>query len=250
MKKILFSAFVLAGALSMSSCSDGAFGGDFEVGNTELVDMAGTWSCTVEANDAYLTTMYYLANGYTSDFLAEALGAPYGYYNPDANGDGIVDLTDLESDEYAQWWGDFYGNGTLTFRTFNTADNNTTEMWLQDPDPQTEDGYWGIQTKVKVDLANMTFEAPGTVVQNAHQVETAPGVFTTLSELTNTENDVVYGCGVVILGGKILKDAAHAPGSGMQTDSIIFYIKYDDDYGNSIFNKVSGYRKTGYTEDD
>lgn len=40
MKKILFSAFVLAGALTMSSCSDGAFGGDFEVDNTELVDMA------------------------------------------------------------------------------------------------------------------------------------------------------------------------------------------------------------------
>ena len=228
----------------MSSCSDGTFGGDFEVGNTELVDMAGTWCCTVEANDAYLTTQYYIANGYTSDFLNSYFGDPYGYYNPDVNSDGVVDLTDLESDEYAQWWGDFYGNGVVEFRTFNTAANNTTEMWLEDAN------YWATQTKVNVDLANMTFEAPGTVVQDADQVETAPGVFTTLSELTNTGNDVAYGCGVVILGGKILKGAAHAPGSGMQTDSIIFYIKYDDDYGKNVFNKVSGYRKTGYTEDD
>lgn len=244
MKKILFSAFVLAGALTMSSCSDGAFGGDFEVGNTELVDMAGTWCCTVEANDAYYTTQYYINHdGYTAEFLNSYFGDPYGYYNPDTNGDGVVDLVDLESAEYANWWGDFYGNGVLEFSTFNTADNNTTDMWVKD-------SYWGTQTKVTVDLKNMTFEAPGTIVQGANEVETAAGVTTTLAAYSNTENDVVYGCGVVILGGKILKDAAHAPGSGMQTDSIIFYIKYDDDYGENIYSKVSGYRKTGYTEDD
>ncbi|MBO4753551.1 MAG: hypothetical protein J5543_03065 [Bacteroidales bacterium] len=241
MKKIIFSAFVLAGALTMSSCSEGAFGGDFEVGNTELVEMAGTWCCTVEVNDPYYTTQYYLSD-YSAEFLNSYFGDPYGYYNPDANGDGVVDLADLESDEYAEWWEE-RSSGVFEFRTFNTANNNTTDMWV-------EDGYWATQTKVAVDFNNMTFEAPGTIVQGANEVETAAGVTTTLAAHSNTENDVVYGCGVVILGGKILKDAAHAPGSGMQTDSIIFYIKYDDDYGENIYTKVSGYRKTGYTEDD
>lgn len=242
MKKILFSAFVLAGALTMSSCSDGAFGGDFEVGNTELVDMAGTWCCTVEANDAYYTTQYYIYNGYTAEFLNSYFGDPVGYYNPDANGDGKVDMTDLESDEYANWWAE-RSEGVFEFRTFNTAANNVTEMWV-------EDGYWGTQTRVNVDFNNMTFEAPGTLEQGVNEVETAPGVITKLDEYSNKANDVAYGCGVVIVGGKILKGAAHAPGSGMQTDSIFFYIKYDDDYGQNIYTKVSGYRKTGYTEDD
>ena len=77
----------------MSSCSEGAFGGDFEVGNTELVEMAGTWCCTVEVNDPYYTTQYYLSD-YSAEFLNSYFGDPYGYYNPDANGDGDIDIAD------------------------------------------------------------------------------------------------------------------------------------------------------------
>lgn len=244
MKKIIFSAFVLAGAFTMGSCSEGVFGGDFEVENTELVEMDGTWCCTVEANDAYYTDQYYIVGkGYTADVINNALGDPYGYYNPDANADGVVDLSDLESEEYSQWWYDEFGK-VYEFRTFNTAANNTTEMWLEDA------SFWATQTKVNVDLANKTFEAPGTLTQEANEVETSAGVYTVLSAYTNSGNDIAYGCGVVIMGGKILKDAAHAPGSGMQTDSIVFYIKYNDDYNENMYYRVSGYRKTGYTEDD
>ena len=31
---------------------------------------------------------------------------------------------------------------------------------------------------------------------------------------------------------------------------IFFYVKYADDYGDDAYYKVSGYLKTGYTEDE
>lgn len=33
-------------AMNMTSCDDGAFGGDYEVGGVELQEMCGTWVCT------------------------------------------------------------------------------------------------------------------------------------------------------------------------------------------------------------
>ena len=243
MKKILYFGLALLTGIIVTACSNTA--DDYDLEDVKLQDMCGTWMCTVEANDAYYTDMYYIvAGGYTADFLNGYFGDPYGYYNPDANGDGIVDLKDLQSDEYAEYWYDESGNGAQEFHTANTAANNLTEMWVKDPN-------WNIQYKVTVDANAKTFGTATTVATGANTVVIgAEDAKATLNSLTSEAIGIPDNCKVVVLDGKILKNAAHAPGSGMVCDSIIFYVKYDNDYAEDMYYKVSGYRKTGYTEDD
>ena len=77
------------------------------------------------------------------------------------------------------------------------------------------------------------------------------------------EDDIENFCNITITDGKILKGAATTP-SGMPADSIVFYVEFDDDYtlddeGNVVYApeyygfknyRVSGYRYTGFTNDD
>ena len=245
MKKLLyFSAALLMTGTVFTACDDIA--DDYDLENIKIQEMCGTWMCKVEANDAYFTDMYYIVKGGdTPDFLNGALGDPYGYYNPDTNGDGIVDLKDLQSAEYDEMWYDENEAGfSNEFHTSNTAANGTSEMWIVDPN-------WGIQYKVDIDLNNQTFGTKTTVATAANTVVTGPeNATTTLNSLTSERIGIPDSCKVVVLDGKILKNAAHAPGSGMARDSIFFYVKYENDYGEDMYYKVSGYRKTGYTEDD
>lgn len=242
MKKILFIAIVAA--FTFSSCKEGKFGGDFEVEGVALQNMCGTWMCTVECNAAYWFPQYLIGEEFF-ETVAEIAADPecakegYGFYNPDVNGDGVVDLQDLESDDYAKRWKDEYGVGTIMFQTYNTADNNKTDMWLED------NKFWETKTRCIVNSSKMTFDCTGQLSSDlAYEVEMDGGKTETINSAYGTEE------GVVILGGKILKGAAHAPVSGIQTDSIIFYIKYNDDYAEDIYYRVSGYRATGYTEDE
>ena len=50
---------------------------------------------------------------------------------------------------------DPYGLGTITIMTYNTADNSSNQMWLDD------DGeFWAFQMKVDVDYQARTFSCP------------------------------------------------------------------------------------------
>ena len=67
------------------------------------------------------------------------------------------------------------------------------------------------------------------------------------------DDDVENACNTFITDGKILKGAATTP-SGMPADSIVFNVEFDDDpypgaYGYKNY-RVSGYRYTGFSNDD
>ena len=213
MKKNIISAVaIILTAFSMTGCKDGDFGGDYEVESVKLKDMCGTWVCSVESNDPWFTMYYYNGEkGYDPAFINSALGDPYGNYNADANGDGIVDEKDFDIYTQEGLWLDEFEAGSVEFLTANTAADN------------------------------MTFSA-GSIKQEPYQT-LAINPATISSTYDNDGKPVV-------IGGKILKKAATAPGSGMKTDSICFYVKYADDYGPDMYYKVSGYLKTGYTEDN
>ncbi|MDP4277373.1 MAG: lipid-binding protein [Bacteroidota bacterium] len=209
MKKLIILLFAAVGIIfSFTSCDS-----ETEPGGTAVQDMAGDWWVTYEANQYQFYNCYYEYKGKAK---------PYPAFSADVNGDGVVDLKDLESSDYASAWMDMAGH--LKLLTANTAANLPTEMWVCDN--VTKHLFWNTQVKVNVDYAAKTFQ-----------------------DTTTTNNNVMYDSNVQIIGGKVLKNAAKTP-SGQPADSIIFYVKYNDDYGNDIWYKVSGFRRTGFPADD
>lgn len=231
------AAMALAAA-ALTACDEGDFGGDYKVEGVALQEMCGTWTCTVEANDPWFAVNYY--NGsYDPAFLLDYFGEPYGLVNPDANGDGLVDEQDFDLYTDQELWYDEAGS-SVTFHTANTASNNTTEMIISDV------SWWGSSSepynfKVNVDYANKTFSVGSVIDEPYETLAVEP------AQILRTYSN---GDAPVVLSGKVLPGAATAPGSGMKTDSIFFYIKYPGDYGQDIYYRVSGYRTTGYTEDN
>lgn len=112
---------------------------------------------------------------------------------------------------------DPYGMGTITIMTYNVADNNSTQMWLDD-----RNQFWAFQMKVDVNYEGRTFSC------GAKDYDAA-------------------GSGTAeVTGGKILENAAKNL-HGMPNDSIVFNIKFsDDDYGFTY--RISGQRYTGFYE--
>lgn len=235
MKKTIYSLLALAlTAVTVSSCKDGEFGGDYEVGGVKIEKMCGTWVCSADSYDPWFTVNYYYGNnGYTPDIVNAALGDPYGIVSPDANDDGIVDEKDFDIYTQEDMWLNEFGEYPEII-TSNTAANTETEMLITDP-------FWNETYKVKVDLKTMTF-SNGDIVENPY----TPLMVNPKDVEKTYSNDGAP----VVLGGKILKGAATAPGSGMKTDSIIFYVKYADDFGEDMYYRMSGYLKTGYSEDN
>lgn len=128
---------------------------------------------------------------------------------------GISNMTPDQLD--MQEWEDIYGVGKVTVMTSNTAANVATEMWLIDKN------FWGTQVRCTVDYNARTFES---------------------------RNQIPYeGCTMDVIGGKILEGAATTP-SGAPADSIIAYVKYSDDNYGFTYMKMSGYRYTGFSEDN
>lgn len=105
------------------------------------------------------------------------------------------------------------GVGHFQMYTYNTAANVPTEMWLEDGG-----NFRNYKVRVNVDYNARTF----------------------------TTNDFVEG--VRITEGKIMEGAATTP-SGMPADSIVYMIQFDDD-PNGLTYKVSGFRRTGFPNDD
>lgn len=116
-------------------------------------------------------------------------------------------------------WEDLYGTGTTSVQTYSSAANSPTELIVED-----NHTFWDYKVKVNADVNTMTFK------------------------VDNTPN-LVYACDVSIVGGKVLKDAATTP-SGNLADSIVFYVKFSDNTNGFTYMKVSGFRKTGFTEDN
>lgn len=107
------------------------------------------------------------------------------------------------------------------FTTYNTAANIPTEFFMND-----NAHFWTYCGKVKCDAKNYTF-----------------------GSLTDTATNIAYASKFIVYNGKVFKGGGKSF-SGVKTDSIKFYVKFDDDtqpYGTVYF--VAGHKKTGYLED-
>lgn len=126
---------------------------------------------------------------------------------------------------------DWFGDGNYNITTSNTAANVANEMWLVDATCY----YFPYQVRIDVNPSNLTFNSA-----------------------TDSEN--LFGGGnyggetVTISDGKIIKNGATTP-SGMPADYIEFYVSFSDDpfpgaYGVDAKYKVSGFRYTGFVDDE
>jgi hypothetical protein len=118
-------------------------------------------------------------------------------------------------------WEDLYDSGITNVLTYNTAKDVSNELIVDDVH-----SFWDYKVVVNANLDAKTFE------------------------IGNTPNLAYDDCDISIIRGKIMLDAATAPGSGNKADSIIFYIKFSDDGYGFTYMKVSGFRKTGFEEDE
>lgn len=122
---------------------------------------------------------------------------------------------------------DPFGVGRVPLMTYNTAANVPTEMFVSDLG-----NFWDFTAKVKCDQSALTFSCDNEYIY------------------TDDEGEDVY---CTITGGKIIKNGTKTP-SGMPADYIEFYVTFTDDpypaaYGWTSY-KVSGFRYTGFTEDE
>lgn len=108
-----------------------------------------------------------------------------------------------------------YGYSNLI--TYNTSDNNETEMWLTD-----DDTFWWYKVKVNINLEDLTFSVTDGV-------------------------DLRFDDNTTITNGKIIPNAATPP-SGVKADSIYFEVEWASDPGTIYVG--SGYRRTGFLEDE
>lgn len=179
MKKLLYSAMLLASVSLIASCNDDHefLGPKEEIGGTALQSMAGEWYVSCDQVDEAGNVVYE----------------------------------------------DIFGVGRFQIATFNTADNNTTELFVTD-----NGNFWDFQCKAKVDIASLTFSA-------------------------NDAEDIINGCEVTIKEGKIMPGAGHQ-NNGSVADSICFMVKFsDDEYGPELgyaYHRFSGVRYSGLVEND
>ncbi|MCF0070431.1 hypothetical protein LZD49_08100 [Dyadobacter sp. CY261] len=129
-----------------------------------------------------------------------------------------------------EWWvqvyaeGEDQGLGYHLVTTANTADNNETDLIMDDHGLLTPYEYPPIKVISKVSLGGMTFN-PTTDLTNLNTGESA----------------------VSILDGKIIKGVATTPG-GNKTDSI--YVKFEFKTVPGEQYEYAGYRRTGFLEDE
>lgn len=117
-------------------------------------------------------------------------------------------------------------NYKTTIYTYNTADESTTQMWLRIGSasaPVAGAAKFGVKGKVDINLSNKTFTATG--------------------------GDNTYAKGGIfnISNGTIVLDGADTP-SGYKSDAISFTITSDLDPG--VTYEITGYRRTGWPEDE
>lgn len=112
---------------------------------------------------------------------------------------------------------DPFDKGTITIMTYNTADNSSSQMWLDD-----NNKFWAFKMKVDIDYVTRTFSCP------------------------SRDYDADGTGQAEVTGGKILENATKNL-HGMPNDSIVFNIKFSDD-DNGLIYRISGQRYTGFSE--
>ena len=117
-------------------------------------------------------------------------------------------VVDIDAD------GENQAHNTIT--TYNTSNNDTNAMWLDD-----EEHGWGLKAKVNLNYDDLTFSG------------------TDLEEL-------YYGVTVTITDGQIVKGGATAP-SGDVVDSIYFKAEFSDIPG--VIWEYYGYKSTAKIDD-
>ena len=126
-----------------------------------------------------------------------------------------VDVVDKDNNYYE----DPFGLGVLPLMTYNTSDNSSTEMWIDDME-----SFWSYKFKVDVSYPDRVFHTKD---------EWRP------YDAANTGNAVVYS-------GKILEGKGHNV-HGQPCDSIAFVIKFSDETDDTIDHyQVCGIRHGGY----
>ena len=134
---------------------------------------------------------------------------------------------------------DWFGDGVYNIATSNTASNEPDKMYIID-NVNTAVPY---QVMVNLDLKNLTFSA--TDAENLY----GPG------DLEPFFGEHIYfGERITVTDGKIVKNGTKTP-SGQPADYIEFYISFSDDplpemTGIANKYKVSGFRYTGFTDDE
>jgi hypothetical protein len=128
--------------------------------------------------------------------------------------------------DHESYGNDPFGVGYTPLYTYNTAADNGQEIWLSD-----DDNFWSYKVRI-----------PG---------NPEAGTFGSTDVVTSVVDG--YEIQVKIENGQIFPDAVKLP-SGVMADSIYFEVWFEDlEDATGIANDklmVSGYRQTGFTEDE
>lgn len=126
--------------------------------------------------------------------------------------------------DHSSYGSDPWGQGHLPLRTFNTASDNGTEIWVEDAD------FWGFQVRIPVNADGVTFGSADTVYSIVED----------------------YEIKVIVNNGRIVQDAVKLP-SGVMADSIYLEVWLEDLYEDTGSTTdtllVSGFRVSGFPED-
>ncbi|MBQ8022198.1 MAG: hypothetical protein IJ255_05870 [Bacteroidales bacterium] len=141
-------------------------------------------------------------------------------------GEWVIEAYDAVDASGKVLYEDPYGGVDSRIWTYNTADDNGTDLFITDNENGGDYRFWEYKCKVTADPATLTFSGMGVT-------------------------DQLNGVKVDITDGKITLGAAKTP-SGMPADKIEFYVVFeDDDNAGKFWNKlyVHGYRYTGFDAD-
>lgn len=139
---------------------------------------------------------------------------------------------------------DLFGIEDKDLFTFNTADNSSTEMWIDD-----RGNFWSFKFKMLINYGTAIFSATD-VPYNDDMREIAEQIAAGQTPEDGDGNPLTAET-ATITDGKIMYGAGHNI-HGMPTDSIAFYITFSDDPYGARFgyakHLVSGTRYSGFYE--
>ena len=139
---------------------------------------------------------------------------------------------------------DLFGIADVDLFTYNTADNGSSEMWIDD-----RGNFRSFKFKMPINYANSTFSA-SEIPYDANNQAIADAIAAGETPVDEDGNPLVAET-ATITDGKILYGQGHNI-HGMPTDSIAFYVTFTDDpYGASYGyakHLVTGTRYSGFHE--
>ena len=139
---------------------------------------------------------------------------------------------------------DLFGVVDADLFTFNTANNSSSEMWIDD-----DGNFWSFKFKMPVNYGAGTFSATD-VLYNDDMREIAELIAAGQTPTDKNGNPLTAET-ATITDGKILYGQGHNI-HGMPTDSISFYVTFSDDPYGAQFgyakHHVAGTRYSGFYE--